>query len=99
VLAIPAEGTREKVDRWKSGFYYIALGAGVPIGLGYLDFSRKTCGLGGFVMPTGNVRADMDKIRAFYKNIRGKFPEREGTPRLREEDPVAVTQAEPLEAD
>ncbi|AUX42372.1 acyltransferase [Sorangium cellulosum] len=85
VLAIPAEGTRERVDHWKSGFYRIALGASVPIGLGYLDFSRKTCGLGGFVMPTGDVRADMDKIRAFYKDIRGKHPEKESEPRLREE--------------
>jgi 1-acyl-sn-glycerol-3-phosphate acyltransferase len=86
VLAISAEGTRGKVDIWKSGFYHIALGASVPIGLGYLDFSRKTCGLGGFVMPTGDVRADMDKIRAFYKDIRGKYPEKESVPRLREED-------------
>src|SRR5690349_6655730 len=86
VLAIPAEGTRAGVEHWKSGFYHIALGAKVPIGLGYLDFARKTCGLGGFVMPTGDVRADMDKIRAFYKDIRGKYPEKESVPRLSEED-------------
>jgi 1-acyl-sn-glycerol-3-phosphate acyltransferase len=85
VLAIPAEGTRGTVDHWKSGFYHIALGASVPIGLGYLDFSRKICGVGGFVMPTGDMRADMDKIRAFYKDIRGKHPEKESVPRLREE--------------
>lgn len=85
VLAIPAEGTRAKVALWKSGFYHIALGAGVPIGLGFLDFERKVCGLHHFVVPTGDVRADMDQIREFYRDIRGKYPEWESVPRLREE--------------
>lgn len=85
VLAVPAEGTRAKVDFWKSGFYHIARGANVPIGLGFLDFERKVCGLTHFVVPTGDVRADMDQIRAFYRDIRGKFPEWESEPRLREE--------------
>jgi 1-acyl-sn-glycerol-3-phosphate acyltransferase len=85
-LAVPAEGTRGKVDYWKSGFYHIAREASVPIGLGYLDFARKTTGVGGFVMPTGDVRADMDQIRAFYEGIRGKHPDKESVPRLREED-------------
>ena len=86
VLAIAAEGTRGAVDYWKSGFYHIARGAGVPIGLGYLDFARKTCGIGGFVNTTDDVRADMEQIRAFYKDIRGKRPGKESVPRLREED-------------
>lgn len=86
VLAIPAEGTRGNVSYWKSGFYHIARGASVPIGMGYLDFERKLCGVGGFVMPTGDIRADMDRIRAFYKDIRGKYPAKESVPRLREED-------------
>ena len=86
VLAVPAEGTRKKVDYWKSGFYHIALGANVPVGLGYLDFARKTCGIRGFVTPTGNVRADMDQIRALYAGVTAKFPEHYGVPRLREED-------------
>jgi 1-acyl-sn-glycerol-3-phosphate acyltransferase len=89
VLAVPPEGTRSKVARWKSGFYHIAVQSGVPIGLGYLDYDRKLCGLGMFVMPSGNVHEDMDKIRAFYRNIRGKYPELECEPRLREETPDA----------
>lgn len=94
VLAVPAEGTRQKVQYWKSGFYHIALRAGVPIGLGYLDFARKTCGIRGFVVPTGDVRADMDKVRALYRGITPKFPDLYGEPRLREEDePAAVTAA------
>ena len=85
VLAVPPEGTRSKVDVWKSGFYHIASQSGVPIGLGYLDYQRKLCGLGMFVIPTGNVKEDMNKIRDFYRNIRGKHPEMESEPRLREE--------------
>ncbi len=46
VLAVPPEGTRGKVAFWKSGFYHIAAESGVPIGLGYLDYDRKLCGLG-----------------------------------------------------
>jgi len=85
VLAVPPEGTRSKVDVWKSGFYHIASQSGVPIGLGYLDYQRKLCGLGMFVIPTGNVKEDMNKIRDFYRNIRGKHPDLESEPRLREE--------------
>ena len=85
VLAVPPEGTRSKVDVWKSGFYHIASESGVPIGLGYLDYDRKLCGLGMFVTPSGNVNEDMDKIRGFYQNIRGKYPDLESEPRLREE--------------
>lgn len=86
VLAVPAEGTRKKVEYWKSGFYHIALGAKVPIGLGYLDFAKKACGIRGFVTPTGDVRADMDKVRELYRGVTAKFPEHYGEPRLREED-------------
>jgi 1-acyl-sn-glycerol-3-phosphate acyltransferase len=85
VLAVPPEGTRSKVDVWKSGFYHIASESGVPIGLGYLDYERKLCGVGMFVMPSENVNEDMNKIRSFYRDIRGKHPKLESEPRLREE--------------
>jgi len=85
VLAVPPEGTRSKVGFWKSGFYHIACESGVPIGLGYLDYKRKLCGLGMFVIPSGNINDDMSKIRSFYRNIRGKYPDLESEPRLREE--------------
>jgi 1-acyl-sn-glycerol-3-phosphate acyltransferase len=85
VLAVPPEGTRSRVNFWKSGFYRIASHSGVPIGLGYLDYRRRLCGLGMFVIPSGNVIEDMDKIRAFYRNIRGKYPHLETEPRLQEE--------------
>jgi len=86
VLAVPPEGTRRKVKYWKSGFYHIALQSGAPIGLGFLDYERKRCGLGPLVSPTGDVRRDMDEIRAFYRQIRGRNRELESEPRLEEED-------------
>jgi len=66
VLVIPPEGTRGRAEHWKSGFYRIALGARVPVVPGYLDFARKRAGLGPPIDLTGDVRTDMDRIRAFY---------------------------------
>lgn len=85
ILAVAPEGTRGKVPFWKSGFYHVAAESGVPIALGFLDYDRKLCGLGPYVTPTGNVRADMDRIRAFYRDIRARHPEHASEPRLREE--------------
>ena len=85
-LVVPAEGTRSYVDYWKSGFYYIALQAGVPIVMSYLDYATRTGGFGPAFRPTGDVRKDMDFIRAFYAGRQGRFPARFGRVRLREED-------------
>jgi 1-acyl-sn-glycerol-3-phosphate acyltransferase len=85
VLAVPAEGTRQRGSTWRSGFYHIARLAEVPIVLGYLDYARKRGGLGPEVRPSGNVRADMDLIRAFYADKVGRHPEKFTTPRLLEE--------------
>jgi 1-acyl-sn-glycerol-3-phosphate acyltransferase len=74
-LLMAAEGTRKKVDKWKSGFYYAALGAGVPVMLGYLDYKNKIAGLGEVVYLTGNKELDMKRIRRFYSNKTGKNPE------------------------
>jgi 1-acyl-sn-glycerol-3-phosphate acyltransferase len=85
VVTVPAEGTRSYVAHWKSGFYHIALAAQVPIVLGYLDYARKRGGLGPEVIPTGNIREDMDEVRAFYGDIQGKYPQKFGAIRLKEE--------------
>ena len=85
-LAIAASGTRSKVDYWKSGFYHIAMTAQVPIVCGYLDYGKKECGLGMAFIPTGDIKADMDRVREFYKDIRGKYPEKRSRIRLRAED-------------
>jgi 1-acyl-sn-glycerol-3-phosphate acyltransferase len=88
VLSIPAKGTRARTDYWKSGFYHIAKGASVPVALAYLDYANKRCGIRAFLTPTGNVKADMDRVRACYADVTGKFPELTDVPRLREEDAV-----------
>ena len=86
-LVIPPSATRHKAAHWKSGFYHIARGANVPILLTFLDYSRKVGGIGPAVMPTGDVHADMDAIRAFYEGIQGRYPENQTPIYLPEEDP------------
>ena len=88
VLVVPPEGTRKKAEYWKSGFYHIARLANVPIGLSFLDYRKRHCGIGAFITPTGDLKKDMDFIRNFYKDIQGKVPARVGTPRLREESEI-----------
>ena len=78
-LVVPPEGTRSKVRYWKSGFYYIATGAGVPLVLAYMDYERKVSGLGPVFHPTGDLEADMVRIQAFYAPYKGKNPEQSGT--------------------
>jgi len=90
VLMVPAEGTRSHVEYWKSGFYHIARAADVPVVLSYLDFGKKVGGIGPSLQLTGDIRADMDKIRAFYAGIQGLRPQNVGVIRLREEDVEAV---------
>ena len=71
-LIVPPEGTRSKPRHWKTGFYYIARSAEVPIVLAYMDYAGKRSGLGPAFEPTGDVQADMASIKAFYKPFRGK---------------------------
>lgn len=78
VLLLAPEGTRKKVTRWKTGFYHIARGAGVPIVLSFLDYARKEGGLGPVFNPTGNFETDMAEILKFYSTVTGKHPERMG---------------------
>ena len=89
LLAIPPEGTRKRTPYWRSGFYHIALGAQVPIALAYADYRRKVGGIGGVIMPSGNVDADMALIRDFYGGIVGKRPDQFGEIRLKDEVPNA----------
>ncbi len=84
-LTIPAEGTRSYVTHWKSGFYHIARKAGVPIQLSFLDYAHKRGGLGPSLMPTGDLRQDMDEIRDFYIDKVGLYPDMFGEIRLKEE--------------
>ncbi len=74
ILTVPPSGTRSRVTYWKTGFYHIANGAGVPIVLGFLDYRLKIGGLGPLVRPTGDITADMKVISSFYAGITGKYP-------------------------
>jgi 1-acyl-sn-glycerol-3-phosphate acyltransferase len=69
IVALAPEGTRKPVTKWKSGFYRIALGAGVPIVPGYWDNRRRVVGMGPPFHPTGDAEADIAQLRAFYASM------------------------------
>jgi 1-acyl-sn-glycerol-3-phosphate acyltransferase len=85
-LVVPPSGTRGYTEYWKSGFYQIALAANIPVVCGYLDYPNKVAGLGEAFELSGDITADMDRIRAFYEPITGRHPEQKSRIRLREED-------------
>jgi 1-acyl-sn-glycerol-3-phosphate acyltransferase len=89
-LVIPPSGTRARATHWKSGFYHVARGAGVPIVCAYLDYHERVGGIGLVLRPSGSVRADMDRIRAFYAPKRGKYPAQTTPVRLLEEETEAA---------
>lgn len=88
VLAVPPEGTRKRTDYWKTGFYYMAQGANVPIVLGFLDYRRRRGGFGPAFYASGDIDADMQKIRTFYQNITGRYPENFGPILLKPADAI-----------
>ncbi len=71
-LIVPPEGTRGRTRHWKTGFYYIAQQAQVPIVLAFLDYERRVGGLGPVFRPTGDIERDMVEIKRFYAPIKGK---------------------------
>jgi 1-acyl-sn-glycerol-3-phosphate acyltransferase len=71
-LLVPPEGTRSKARYWKTGFYYIAREAQVPIVLAFMDYSTKRAGLGQVFHPTGDIEKDMEEIKRFYSQFKGK---------------------------
>ena len=84
-LAIAPSGTRSYREHWKSGFYWIALEAGVPIVPSFLDWGNKHSGVGPAIETTGDIVKDMDQIRAFYDGMTGKYPKKQNPIRLKEE--------------
>ncbi len=84
LLVVTPEGTRQG-NGWRSGFYRIAMAAGLPVTLGFADGSTKSAGLGETLTLTGDVEADMDKVRAFYADKSGVHPEYRTEPRLQDE--------------
>jgi 1-acyl-sn-glycerol-3-phosphate acyltransferase len=83
ILCLAPEGTRAKTDYWKTGFYYIALTAKVPVCLGYIDYPNRTMGFSHILIPSGDINKDFIQIKNFYQNITGKYPENQGPIRIR----------------
>lgn len=71
-LGLSPEGTRKKVDKWKTGFYFIAKGAGVPVVMATLDFGNKYIKVSEPFYPTSNKDKDFEFMRGFFKNVKGK---------------------------
>jgi 1-acyl-sn-glycerol-3-phosphate acyltransferase len=78
IIAITPEGTRSRTEAWKSGFYHIARGAGVPLALAYIDYGRKRMGISPPFELSGDVEADLAHIRAFYADKQGRYPDQAG---------------------
>jgi 1-acyl-sn-glycerol-3-phosphate acyltransferase len=79
-LGLAPEGTREYTESWKTGFYYLAVGAGVPILPVALDYNTKEVRFLSLVHPTGDIEADLPKIYAQYQGVMPRHPERLSQP-------------------
>ena len=75
ILMVPAEGTRRRVAKWKTGFYHIANTARVPVSFGFLDYKKKIAGVGNVYDLTGDFEKDMRTIEDFYATIEARNPE------------------------
>ena len=74
-LGLSPEGTRKKVEKWKTGFYYIAKGANVPIVMATLDFENKKIKISAPYYVTNEMEKDFKVFKNFFKNVKGKKPE------------------------
>lgn len=75
IVLMTPEGTRKKVDKWKTGFYHLAQKANIPIVLGKINYKEKEAVIDGSFIPSGNIEKDFEIIRAFYKDVVGRNPE------------------------
>lgn len=78
LLAIAPEGTRRKVDKWKTGFWYIAVQAGVPVQLVSFDYEKRVTVCGPVIELSEDMEADMQRIQNYYKGVIAKHPEKFG---------------------
>ena len=75
ILGVTPEGTRSKVEEWKTGFHRIAVAADLPILLVYFDYPSKQIGFGPLMEPSDSLDDDMETIREFYRRFKGRNPE------------------------
>jgi 1-acyl-sn-glycerol-3-phosphate acyltransferase len=99
VLAVTPEGTRSKSPYWKTGFYYMAQAADVPVVMASIDYSKKLITYGEVLYPSGDLEADMELIRQFYAGAVGQHPERQGEIVLRPAEGTAEAQEPPAVAE
>lgn len=76
VVVITPEGTRRRVTHWKKGYYTIAMDAGVPLALSFIDYGKKTGGVGPILYPSGDYKKDLQFIEDFYRDKTACHPER-----------------------
>lgn len=76
VIMVTPEGTRSHAPKWKTGFYHIALGANVPVVIGYLDYKKKEAGIGPVIHPDGNMQSQIEEMMAFGRTVTPKYPEK-----------------------
>jgi 1-acyl-sn-glycerol-3-phosphate acyltransferase len=74
IVGIAPEGTRMRANKWKTGFYYMALEANIPIALAYLDYKDKKAGIGKLIYPSGDIVKDFKIIEDFYSTIQPRHP-------------------------
>ncbi len=73
IVTIAPSGTRKQVSKWKTGFYRIAVEAGVPIVCGFVDYKQKFVGIGPTISPTGDLNTDMERLQQFYQDKPGRY--------------------------
>lgn len=82
-LCITPEGTRARTDGWKSGFHRIATQAGVPVGLGFIDYREKCLGIERWITLSGDEDADLARLREHYAGKTARYPEQAGDIRFK----------------
>lgn len=88
IMILTPEGTRSQTEYWRSGFYYIALGAGIPVVPVFDDYPDKVLGIGDAMTLSGDIEADTALFREFYAGKRGKYPHQQGKIRFKPRPPA-----------
>lgn len=94
-LVVAAEGTRSHANYWKTGFYYMAREANVPIAFAFIDSAAKEVGIDGYFIPSEDRDADFHKIKLFYESKRGLKPSKQGVVKFKELEPAEPSDTMP----
>jgi len=83
-ITMTPEGTRSRTEYWKSGFYHIALGLKLPLGLATFNYAKRVVDITHWITLTGDVERDLETIRNVYRDTHGRFPALAGEIRFKE---------------